>query len=94
MKNKTTSQNSRQNSRNGRNNNRSSVPVREKVCFFCAEKIKDIDYKDNELLRRFMTSQAKVASPKRTGVCARHQRMLAVAIKRARYMAIVPYTLK
>ncbi len=66
--------------------------AKKKVCFFCVEKIDKIDYKDSELLRKFMTAQAKIASPKRTGVCAKHQRQLAGVIKRARFMAIVPYT--
>lgn len=92
MKKKIIGQSFRQNSRNSRN--QKSIPAKARVCFFCSEKIGEIDYKDTELLRRFMTSQAKIASPKRTGICARHQRMLANAIKKARYMAIVPYTLK
>lgn len=77
------------NKRGGRRNN--MIP-KNKVCFFCVEKISQIEYKDADLLRRFMTGQGKIASPKRTGICSRHQRILAAAIKKARFMAIVPYT--
>jgi len=66
--------------------------AKKKVCFFCTEKVNKVDYKDSEVLRKFMTAQSKIASPKRTGVCAKHQRMLASAIKQARFMAVVPYT--
>jgi len=66
--------------------------AKKKVCFFCVEKIDKIDYKDSEILRKFMTAQSKIASPKRTGLCAKHQRMLSSAVKRARFMAVVPYT--
>jgi len=71
---------------------RAPKSTKKKVCFFCVENIKKIDYKDGEILRKFLTAQSKIVSPKRTGVCAKHQRQLANVIKRARYMAIVPYT--
>lgn len=51
-----------------------------------------VDYKDGELVRRFMSSQAKIYPRRKSGLCARHQRMLAEAAKRARYLALVPYT--
>jgi SSU ribosomal protein S18P len=60
-------------------------------CFFCSQNLKKIDYKDVSLLRRFVSSQAKIIDPKHTGVCAAHQRKLAQAIKRARFMALLPY---
>ncbi len=60
-------------------------------CFFCSQNMKVIDYKEVGLLRRFVSSQAKIIDPKHTGVCAKHQRKLAEAIKRARYMALLPY---
>ncbi|MFH1175512.1 MAG: 30S ribosomal protein S18 [bacterium] len=63
-----------------------------KVCFFCAEKINEIDYKDSDLLRRFSTAQSKIISSKKSGLCAKHQRKLAIAVKRARFMGVVPYT--
>ncbi len=63
-----------------------------KQCFFCTTSSDVIDYKEAELLRRFMSGQAKIYPRRKSGVCARHQRMLARAIKRARFLALVPYT--
>ena len=60
-------------------------------CFFCSQNIKEIDYKDVEFLRRFISGQAKIIDPQHTGVCAKHQRKLSEAIKRARYMALLPF---
>jgi len=65
-----------------------------KNCFFCQQKIQEIDYQDTELLRRFLSGQAKILPPKRTGTCAKHQRRLAKAIKRARIMGLLPFTTK
>jgi small subunit ribosomal protein S18 len=56
------------------------------------EKIKEIDYKDADFLRRFLTDRGKIKARRKTGVCARHQRQLAVAIKRARHLALLPFT--
>ncbi len=64
---------------------------RRKVCYFSAEK-KTPDYKDVPVLRRFVSEWGKIESSRRTGTRARHQRKLAVAIKRARYLALLPYT--
>ena len=63
-------------------------------CFFCSQNLNDLDYKEVDLLRRFVSSQAKVIDPKHTGICAKHQRKLAQAIKRARFMALLPYVRK
>jgi small subunit ribosomal protein S18 len=63
-------------------------------CFFCSQNLNDIDYKEVDLLRRFVSSQAKVIDPQHTGICAKHQRKLAQAIKRARFMALLPYVRK
>jgi small subunit ribosomal protein S18 len=63
-------------------------------CFFCSQNLNDIDYKEVDLLRRFVSSQAKVIDPQHTGICAKHQRKLAQAIKRARFMALLPYIRK
>ncbi|MEY4731180.1 MAG: ribosomal protein small subunit ribosomal protein [Candidatus Parcubacteria bacterium] len=60
-------------------------------CFFCSQNLKQIDYKETGLLRRFVSSQMKIIDPKHTGVCASHQRLLAEAIKRARYLALLPF---
>jgi small subunit ribosomal protein S18 len=65
---------------------------RRKVCAFCAEKISYIDYKDPSKLQRYVSSRGKIEPRRRTGTCARHQRALATAIKRARYLALLPYT--
>ena len=62
-----------------------------KICYFCQNKIDKIDFKDGYLLRRFMNSQGKIYPRKRHGTCARHQRTLANAIKKARIMALVPF---
>ena len=62
-----------------------------KVCSFCAGKIEAIDYKDAEKLRNFISDRAKIAPRRRTGTCAKHQRTLATAIKRARHLALLPY---
>lgn len=64
---------------------------KKKVCLFCVEKVEEIDYKDTQKLRRFMTEKGKILPRRQTGVCAKHQRELANAIKRARYMALLPY---
>jgi small subunit ribosomal protein S18 len=66
----------------------------DKQCFFCSQNLVDIDYKDTEMIRRFVSGQAKIIDPKHTGVCAKHQRKLAEAIKRARFMALLPYVRK
>jgi small subunit ribosomal protein S18 len=65
---------------------------RRRVCAFCVDHIEHIDYKDINLLRRFLSDQAQIESRRRTGTCARHQRRLTTAIKRARHLALVPYT--
>ena len=65
---------------------------RRKVCFFCAEKIARIDYKDVDGLRRYLSDRGKIEPRRKTGTCARHQRRLTVALKRARHLALLPYT--
>jgi len=67
---------------------------KKKQCFFCSQNVQDIDYRDTELLNRFVSSQAKIIDPNYTGTCAKHQRRLAKAIKRARHMALLPYVQK
>ncbi|HKX18287.1 MAG TPA: 30S ribosomal protein S18 [bacterium] len=63
-----------------------------KVCSFCAEKATYIDYKEINRLRRFVTERGKILPRRVSGNCARHQRALAVAVKRARELAMLPYT--
>lgn len=62
-----------------------------KQCYFCRMNAKTVDYKDTETLRRYLSSFGKIVSRKRSGVCQWHQRKLANAIKRARFMALLPY---
>ena len=64
---------------------------RRKVCIFCVDKATDIDYKDTAKLRKFITENGKILPRRMSGVCAKHQRMLTTAIKRAREMALLPY---
>lgn len=64
---------------------------RRKVCYFTKNKIKHIDYKDVELLKRFITPSGKIAPRSVTGTCAKYQRQVATAIKLARFMALLPY---
>jgi small subunit ribosomal protein S18 len=77
-----------------RNMNQQQPPVQPKSCYFCANNVNAVDYKDTQLLRRFMNAHAKIVPPRRTGNCARHQRMITRAIKRARAMALLSYTIK
>lgn len=64
---------------------------RKKVCLFCVDKMDSVDYKDVAKLRKFITEKGKILPRRMSGVCARHQRILAEAIKRARVMALLPY---
>ena len=65
-------------------------PAKKKVCAFCVDKVNEIDYKDVAKLRKYITESGKIAPRRSTGVCAKHQRILAAAIKRARVMALLP----
>ena len=65
---------------------------RKKVCAFCVDKIDYIDYKDPGRLRRYISDRGKIEPRRKTGTCARHQRRLTLAIKRARHLALLPYT--
>ncbi len=83
-----------------RENTRSERPARpaqknnrrrKKVCAFCADKIDNIDYKDTARLRKYVSERAKILPRRISGTCAKHQRQLTVAIKRARHIALMPY---
>ncbi|MDX2000638.1 MAG: 30S ribosomal protein S18 [Thermoanaerobaculia bacterium] len=65
---------------------------RRKVCKFCVEKIDYIDYKDVKLLQQFTPERSKILPRRISGTCARHQRLLQAAIKRARHIALLPFT--
>ena len=64
---------------------------RKKVCQFCADKSEVIDYKDVEKLKKFVTERGKILPKRITGTCAKHQRELTTAVKRARIVALLPY---
>lgn len=64
---------------------------RRKVCAFCVDKVEYIDYKDIAKLRKYMSERAKILPKRATGTCAKHQRALTEAIKRARQVALLPY---
>jgi small subunit ribosomal protein S18 len=66
--------------------------VKKKVCIFCKERIDWVDYKDVNLLRRFMSDRGKIRARRVSGNCSQHQRDVAVAIKTARELALLPYT--
>jgi len=74
-----------------RRDGRRYVPKR-KVCAFCVDKVKAIDFKEPGKLRRYVSERGKIEPRRKTGTCARHQRPLAIAIKRARHIALLPYT--
>ena len=66
--------------------------ARRRGCEFCIEKIAQPDYKDVNLMRRYVTDRGKLEPRRKAGTCAKHQRLVAVAVKRARHMALLPYT--
>jgi small subunit ribosomal protein S18 len=65
---------------------------RRKVCGFCVDNIDEVDYKDIARLRRYISERGKIEPRRKLGTCARHQRSLTVAIKRARHVALLPFT--
>ena len=69
----------------------SSGPIRRRSCYFCKDKIDEVDYKNINQLRRYISEKGKIRNRRVTGACRRHQRQVAVAIKRAREMALLPY---
>ena len=76
--------------RDGEDRRKSKVFFKKKICKFCMQKLK-IDYKDVDTLRRFITERGKILPRRITGTCAKHQRALALAIKRARIIALLPF---
>ncbi len=65
---------------------------RRKVCKFCADKLDYVDFKDVKLLQQFIPERSKILPRRISGTCARHQRLLQTAIKRARHLALIPFT--
>ena len=81
---------------NNRNNNDDdAMPrqrrIKKKVCAFCADKNLVIDYKDSEKLRKYVSEKGKILPRRVTGACAKHQRYIANEVKKARFMAIIPF---
>lgn len=66
-------------------------PIKRRSCSFCRDKVEEVDYKNTNLLRRHVSEKGKIRSRRITGTCRRHQRQVAVAVKRAREMALLPY---
>lgn len=78
-------------SRKPKREGRRYIPKR-KVCSFCVAHVETIDYKDPAVLRRYISDRGKIEPRGKTGTCAKHQRALAVAVKRARHLALLPFT--
>jgi len=68
------------------------MPLKKKFCRLCVEKVKSIDYKDAKRLEAFIRERGKIVSPRISGNCAKHQRLVTEAIKKARYISLLPYT--
>ena len=67
-------------------------PIRKRNCYFCREKVDEVDYKNVNQLRRYVSEKGKIRSRRITGACRRHQRQVALAVKRAREVALLPYS--
>ena len=76
----------------GRPRGRGRYVPRRKVCQFCVDKVDVIDYKEPARLRRFVSDRGKIEPRRKTGTCSRHQRLLGTALKRARHLALLPFT--
>ena len=87
----------KQNKRNRNNNNMDDDfnpkfrKIRKKVCVLCSDKTFELDYKNPEQLRKFINEKGKILPRRATGACAKHQREITLAVKRARHIAILPY---
>ena len=77
--------------RGDRGSFRKYFPPRRKVCRFCQRNLRDIDYKNVDILKRYILERGKISPRRMTGTCAFHQRKLSTAIKRARLLAMLPY---
>lgn len=64
---------------------------RKKVCYYCQNKLDTVDFKNVENLKRYISERGKILPRRATGACAKHQRMVAIAVKRARHMALLPF---
>lgn len=68
--------------------------LKPKACYFCLNGLNEVDYKDTRVLQKFLSGYAKILPRRRTGTCMKHQRKLAMAVKRARIMALIPFVNK
>lgn len=84
---------SKQQEGNGGNRVRLKRRKRRRPCAFCVDKLHRVDYKDVNKIRRFITDRGKIMPRRMSGVCARHQRIVSEAIKRARYICLIPHTI-
>jgi small subunit ribosomal protein S18 len=75
----------------GRKRPATAAPAKRRSCFFCKDKVDEVDYKNYNQLRRYVSEKGKIRNRRVTGACRRHQRQVAVAVKRAREMALLPY---
>lgn len=83
--------------KNSKRNSKNEKPYRrprKKVCNFCADKVEEIDYKDIDMLKKYVSDKGKILPRRVTGTCAKHQRKVTIAIKRARTIALLPFTVK
>jgi small subunit ribosomal protein S18 len=78
--------------KDSKSSNRSNRRPKKKVCQFCVDKSDSVDYKDLAKLRKYITEKGKIVARRISGLCAKHQRQLTQAIKRARHLALIPYT--
>mgnify|MGYP000866482211 CR=1 FL=1 len=76
----------------GRGDGRGMRRAKRKICQFCVDKVDDIDYKDLMKIRKYLSEKGKILPRRISGTCAKHQRQLTVSIKRARHIALLPYT--
>lgn len=74
--------------------NSQPILIKPRVCHFCVNGLNEVDYKDTRILQKFLSGYVKILSRRRTGTCLKHQRKLALAIKRARVMALIPFVPK
>ncbi len=75
-----------------RQKKRKQLAPEDRFCYFCSHNVSDIDYKETNMIGKFVSNYKKILPRKRMGTCAKHQRQLSTAVKRARYMALLPYT--
>ena len=85
-------QNNRRNNRNDEDYNPRFRKMRKKVCALCADKDLVLDYKNPEQLKKFINDKGKILPRRATGACAKHQRTITLAVKRARHIAVLPFT--